>query len=297
MATRICVVDNRVFLLGLDDLYRERMKMHERDELLRCARAACDALNVAPWIGPVEGYYSEDELLTEYFQRMRALQEARDDRRSLADGSAEFRRLLAVTSSRLYGEPIFNGNLLPSGNDPLSKALLASFPHWTVDGLISAAFSQVTASEDFSLVGLAALARDPVVLAALRETAVLYAYAVAGAALDRAEITYEWRVDPILAERATRFVSVFNELFDESLPAPSRENAGLFWCAADEAKIFGRCVRLGYDDSTEPVRNYHWAVTDGPVGFRVRDFWSGELWTTVRFREAVFGPGPLPLQT
>ena len=32
------IVDNRVFLLGLDELYRETMKTHERNELLRCAK-------------------------------------------------------------------------------------------------------------------------------------------------------------------------------------------------------------------------------------------------------------------
>lgn len=60
MPTRTCVVGNGVFVLGLDNLYRQRMKEHERDELLRCARTACAALGVAPETGPVEAYYVED---------------------------------------------------------------------------------------------------------------------------------------------------------------------------------------------------------------------------------------------
>ena len=79
MLTQTRVVDNRVFLLGLDELYREKMKLHERGGLLNAARTTCGALGVEPQNGPVEGYYSEDEFLTEYFQRMRALQEVLAD--------------------------------------------------------------------------------------------------------------------------------------------------------------------------------------------------------------------------
>jgi len=33
MNTEVRVVNNRVFLLGLDELYRKSIKRHERDEL------------------------------------------------------------------------------------------------------------------------------------------------------------------------------------------------------------------------------------------------------------------------
>jgi hypothetical protein len=48
-----CVVDNRVFLLGLDKLYRDAMKQHERGDLLRCARRVAQALHAAPADAPV----------------------------------------------------------------------------------------------------------------------------------------------------------------------------------------------------------------------------------------------------
>ncbi len=69
------VVDDRVFLLGLDKLYRDAMKQHERGELLGCARRVAEALHVTPADVPVEGYYAEDERLTEYFRLVRALQD------------------------------------------------------------------------------------------------------------------------------------------------------------------------------------------------------------------------------
>lgn len=65
------IVDNRVFLLGLDQLYRERMKRHESTELLTCARAVAVKLNVPPADVPIEGYYTETKDLTEYFRLTR----------------------------------------------------------------------------------------------------------------------------------------------------------------------------------------------------------------------------------
>lgn len=43
------IVDNRVFLLDLDELYRESMKTHERKELLRCAQESAQALSTDIW--------------------------------------------------------------------------------------------------------------------------------------------------------------------------------------------------------------------------------------------------------
>ena len=68
------VVNNRVFLLGLDELYRTAIQEHEHDELLSCALHVTSALNIQPADVPVEGYYAEDEELTSYFRMMKALQ-------------------------------------------------------------------------------------------------------------------------------------------------------------------------------------------------------------------------------
>lgn len=292
--TRACVVDNRTFLLGLDDLYRDRMKAHERAELLHAARTLCRALDLPPQGGPVEGYYTEDALLTEYFQRMRALQDVSDGRRPIVETLPEFRRLLDVCGAALFGQPTFDGKLLPSGKDPLTRALDTTFPLWTIENLLAAAFSEVSESDDFSLVGLAALAKDSVVLAALRETAVLYAQVAYAAAPAPVTIVYEWAVDPIVAERANRFIVAFNELFHETLPAAIPDHAELYWNSCDPTKVHGRCVRLGCDDSVHPIRHYHWAVTFGAAGLTVRDFWSTDLWTTERFRTALASSSALP---
>lgn len=295
MRTSTCVVDNRVLLLGLDELYRERMKQNERGELLACARTVCEILAVSPRSGPVEGYYTEDESLTEYFQRMRALQDIPNQARPRVEHLPQYQRLLQVTSSRIFGEPQFRHKLLPAGLDSLSSALESTFPNWNVDSLTSAAHQRARKSDDFSLVGLAALAKDPLLITALRETSVLYALVAIGAAPTTIKVVYEWAVDPVLSERAQVFISTFNGLFGNALPAVAASSAEIFWNAADESALYGRCVRLGYDDSIAPPRQYHWALAPSRDGLVVRDFWSTELWTTERFREALMtSPETLP---
>ena len=118
------VVDNRVFLLGLDDLYRERMKRHESTELLACARAVAAKLGVAPADVPIEGYYTETKGLREYFRLLRGLQAIDRKYDARVSSTREFQRLLSVASAPLYGRPVEDGRLLPVCRDPLAQAML-----------------------------------------------------------------------------------------------------------------------------------------------------------------------------
>ncbi|PYO86754.1 MAG: hypothetical protein DMD58_16020, partial [Gemmatimonadetes bacterium] len=218
------VVDNRVFLLGLDALYRGAMKRNEGFELLRCAREVAWSLHVKPADVPVEGYYAEDEHLTEYFRLLRALQEEPNDRVAAVERLPAYQRLYEVTSSPLYGRP---------RNEEAEQA--------------------ARDMDDYSLVGLAARTQDPVVLAALRESVVLYAQVMMfGMALEPPVV--EWRVDEELASQANRFIDAFHALFPQGrrLPAATAENAATYWDACDEKGIVGRCVRVGYDDTRNP---------------------------------------------
>ena len=284
------IVDNRVFRLGLDQLYRKKMKRHESTELLTCARAVAAKLNVPPAGVPIEGYYTETNELTEYFRLIRGLQsEPYENARQVAR-MREFERLLSVVSSPLYGQPVQAEWLLPVSRDPLSQALDdtgADPSQWTVANLVEHAHQISLEGEDFSLVGLASIARDAVVLAALRESVVLYAEVVrAMSALggNPPVPVYVWRVDEELARRGARFVAAFNELFGEDLPEPVARNAARFFVAAGEDEILGRCVCIGA--IPQPRQFYHWAVRRGEDGRpAVEDFWDTERWTTDGYRE------------
>jgi hypothetical protein len=281
------VVDNRVMLLGLDELYRAAMKEHERTELLVCAQRVSTALRLAPADVPVEGYYTEDPALSTYFRLMRALQEVALGRATEVEAMPEFRRLLTVTSSPIFGSPV-RERLLPTGRDPLSAALRAvDVAQWSVPLLTAAAAKAARATDDFSLVGLAARAEDPVVLAALRESVVLYAEIEFGRAPAMPRFDYVWQVDTALAAAAQRFVDAYNGLFGLELPPPTARYARIFWDAFDEADVVGRCVRLGQTDP--PVRYYHWAVCRGAEeGLSVHEFWHAQIVTTERYRRGDF---------
>jgi hypothetical protein len=286
-----CVVDNRVFLLGLDHRYREGMKEHERGELLECAERVATALRQPPAEVPVEGYYSEEPALTTYFLLMRALQDVPLRRAPEVEAFPEFQRLLAVTSSPIFGSPQ-RDNLLPFGRDPLYEALGAvDMRRWSVPLLTTEAARAARKGDDISLVGLAARAEDPVVLAALRESVVLYAGVFVGSAMILPRFEYVWQVDPELAEAARRFVDTFNALFGNELPPPTPKYAELYYHACDESRVVGRCVRIG--QTLPPTMYYHWAVRRDAAGqLSVHEFWHDQIITTERYRQ-----GGVPLRT
>ena len=280
------VVNNYVFLLGLDNLYRDTIQQHERGELLDCARKVVSALQVMPTNDPVEGYYAEDAQLTEYFLNIRSLQQVTLSRTTEVATLPEFRRLLDIASSPIYGRPQQHNMLLPVGRDAFSQALIQAQPNWTVENLTSIAFTAACELDDYSLVGLAARVKNPVVLTALRESVVLYAE-TEDYIEEPPPREYVWEVDDELAKQAKRFIDTFNSLFNEELPAPDSSQTERYWHANEDNEILGRCVRLGQDENQTPPKYYHWAICLGDEGLRVQEFWQSEIWTTTRYRQAL----------
>jgi hypothetical protein len=286
MTTETRIVDNRVFLLGLDELYRDAMKAHERTELLGCAQATADTLRLSPADVPIEGYYTEDDELARYFRLVRAIQKVPRHRESELQSHDGYARLKQVAGSPVFGPSSDEKSLLPAGNDCLTVALGRTFPSWTIETITDKAYEVAVQSNDYSIVALAALSHDPVVLAALRESVVLYAVAMAGCAMIE-QPQYDWRVDNEVSTRASRFITEFNDLLSEALPEPLPSNADTYWTACQEWKVIGRCVRIGFDDSIDSVKYYHWAIDqDSRYDLVVKDFWDTDIWTTERYREA-----------
>ena len=109
------IVTDYVFLLGLDEMYREAIKRHECGELLDCARQVTSALQIPPENDPVEGYYTESEPLTEYFLNMRALQQVNIERAGEVAELQPFQRLLEIASSPISSRPGRTKNSCLSG--------------------------------------------------------------------------------------------------------------------------------------------------------------------------------------
>ncbi len=287
------LVDNRSFLLGLDELYRNSMKVLESGRLLPSARAVAEALHVQPANVPIEGYYHETPALEEYFRWMRSLQEQDETAEAQVKHLPEFQLLWEVTNSPLYGRPQREGKLLPVGRDPLSQALRDTMPHWGVDGLTKAAHAAALKFDDYSLVGLAARIQDAVVLTAARESAVLYAEVVRLSLRREPELEYQWRVDPALAEAANRFIEAFNRFVPGALPRAEAASAKRYYQAYADSEILGRCVRLG--QTLDGSQYYHWAIVvkvlpGNRFELGVDEFWSKEIWTTQKYRETQGSP-------
>lgn len=287
------VVDNRAFLLGLDQFYRDAIRVHEGGELLDCARRVAGALGIGPADVPVEGYYTETPELTEYFRLVRALQATGASSAGRVEGMPEFQRLRDVATSRLYGVPHDSDALLPQPWDAMTFAARATTSGWRIALLMSAAYDAAVREGDISLVGLAARSRDPIVLTALRESVVLYSLVfLADAGGGPEKPRFVWEVDEQISEAAKRFVDLFQQIFGDELPAPVPKNAMSYWSAA-RTTILGRCARLGIEDSRGTLEHYHWAIREGgETRLDTHEFWRSEICTTAMYHEEIGEPPP-----
>ncbi len=198
----------------------------------------------------------------------------------------EFWRLKEVAESPLFGKPE-GKSLLNANKDILTIVLENNTPNnWNIDFIVNAAWDLAMNRDEFSLVAPAALSRDAVILAALRESVVLYAVPVAGCA-KIPKYEYIWEVDEVIQDRASMFVQTYNDLFDDYLlPSPVYGNAEIYWNASGSSTIIGRCVRIGYDDSVQPTMHYHWAIEHGDNDdLVVKEFWDSQVWSTSQYRE------------
>jgi hypothetical protein len=290
MATIRRVVDDRTFLRGLDGLYRRVMKWHERGEFLAAARVVTGALGVGPADVPIEGYYADDTLLSEYFLLMRSLQDFPRSAASKVVTMPEFHRLQELTSSPIYGVAIDRGKLLPVGRDALAQALLDTFPHWDVESVVRAAGQVARARDEISLVGLAARAGDAVLLAAFAESTVLYREMLIGRLPP--EYEYVWEVSAEIEEAARQFAEALGTLLRVEPPPVGAPFAQDYWLAAEDNPLAMRCVRLG-EDPGRSDRYYHWAIRPSRRagnGLEIDEFWSPDTWTTRRYKAERFEP-------
>ena len=177
------------------------------------------------------------------------------------------------------------------GHDCLAEAMQNSIGVWKMSALLTASAKEALEKDDYSIVGLASRLKDGVCLTAVRETVVLYAEALLTAddldALLR-EPEYEWEVSEELSENVNRFIDEYNSLLGSKLPSAKPENAKVFFEAYCGNELEGRCVRIGTDSQSRPMRYYHWKIDRSQDGsLAASDFWSEELWTTERYRKSL----------
>jgi hypothetical protein len=275
--------DNRALVLALDYLYRENMKLFETDILLLESRKLLEKLSLTAIDVPVEGYYHESEELKEYFLNIRTLQQCPLERKQEVESLESYQHISKVMSSVIFGSGKSNG-FLPQRLDPLFYALKKiSVGNWTVETITLEANSISIETDDISLVGIAASINDAVVLTAVRESVALYGAVAVGCAMIPPTFVYKWSVDAGLQNKVNRFIRTFNELTSGAIKLAEPENIEYFYEAFEENEIMGRCIYIGYDDTKDPIKRYHWAIKYEEGSAIVDDFWSEELWTTERY--------------
>jgi hypothetical protein len=272
------VVDDRAFVVGLSELFRQEMKSYEVATLLPLAETACEALDLSPANVPVEGYYTESVELERFFRLIRALQNA--EVREVFPGSAKdaMFRLREVLASPAMGRVESDDRLLPRTTSPLGEALLI-LSNWSIDGLSRQA-AQLVRRDDAGLIAVAAAAGDPVALCVARESMALVAD-VEFAEIELPE--FVWAVSERVAEVASRFVSALAEATGILLPEPETTSSRLYGQAARDAELVGRCILIG-ERFGNPYPYYHWWIDSQDGQLRVKDFWSSNVWTTDTFR-------------
>lgn len=273
------IVDDRAFVVGLSELFREAMKIYEVDTLLPIAETACKELDLSPMMILAEGYYAESVELEKYFRLIRALQYADIHDVSPVSGKDAIYKLRKVLTSPNMGRIEENDRVLPRTTSPLGEALRI-LSNWSIDGLSQQA-AKLVRKDDAGLVAVAAAARDPVALCVARESMAL----VADVELAEIELPeFVWAVSERVAEVAGRFVAALAESTGVVLPEPAATSSSLYGQAARDAEIVGRCILIG-EQFGNSYPYYHWYIDSKNGQFTVKDFWSINVWTTESLRK------------
>ncbi len=272
------VVDDRTFVVGLSELFRQKMKAYEVATLLPLAETACKALDLSPAMVPVEGYYSESDELERFFRLIRALQYA--EMREVSPGSAAnaIHQLREAFTSPAMGRVEESDRVLPRTSSAFGEALRI-LANWSINGLSRQA-QQLVRDDDAGLVAVAAATGDPIAMCVARESVAVIAD------VELAEVEspqFIWVASEHVVRVAGRFVTALAETTGIMLPEPEATSSHLYGQAAKEAELVGRCILIG-ERSGSPYPNYHWYIDAQNGEFTVKDFWSSALWTTVYLR-------------
>lgn len=276
---RFVTVDDRLFTLGLTELFRGEMKRHETENLLPLAIAVCREIAIDPSDAPIEGYYDETPELREFFRRVRALQDTRATVVLTPVAGHALKRLSATLNSPALGHVVDDGHLLARNTQVLGEALRISL-RWSIDELVLKAASMVR-KDDCDLVAVAATTGDALCLLVARESLALSADMEWAEQDDEPE--YRWAVSEAVAAVAMRFVGALRQSTGIALPTPDRSNALRYGRAGTGVDLAGRCILLGRRSGTGDVY-YHWYVDAAGGTPVVRDFWSAAVWSTQAVR-------------
>lgn len=280
------IVDDRTFVVGLSELFRQEMKAFEVATLLPLAEHACKVLDLSLPVVPVEGYYAESDELERFFRLVRAMQSADMCKVSPDAGVDAIKRLREVFTSPVMGRLEESDRVLPRTSSPFGEALRI-LADWSIMDLSRHA-QQLVRADDAGLVAVAAATGDPLALCVARESVALTADVMLA---EVASPKFVWAVSENVAGVAARFITALTETTGIMLPEPTATSSSLYGQTAQEADLLGRCILIG-ERSGNPYPYYHWYI-DSQEGQRmVKDFWSSSIWTTDNLRQTLINQRP-----
>ena len=281
------IVGDFELILGLDSFYRNKMKKYE-EKLLPLIREILNKLNKSPEKFLVEGYYYETEKLTEYFNCIKTLKQVPIIHQKKIKKLPGYKKIIQLYCSGLYGEYKFDKNILPTVKDAIYYTL-ETLPvnKWNKDNILDTAYEIIKDTNNYSIINLGIILKNPVIITALRESVVLYSeFICTGAPPPIIYIhKYIWNVSKNIENMANIIIEIFNGICPYKIPEAIESNAELYYYEYTENKIDSRCVRIGFDDLSN--KNYHWAIKNiknMANKYKFIDFWDSELWTTEKLK-------------
>jgi hypothetical protein len=282
------IVNDRTFVVGMCELFRQEMKVYEVSALLPLAETACKALQLRPAKVPIEGYYAESDELKQFFLLIRALQNTERRKTNSESDMTAIRRLKEVFTCPAMGRTEESDQILPRVSSPFGQAL-RQLADWSIDGLSRHA-QQVVNDDDAGLVAVASVTGDPVAICAARESAAL------SSDIELAEVDvphFTWAVSDAVINVANKFIASLAKTTGIKLPKADAASSHSYGQAAREAEIIGRCIFIG-EQSGNPYPYYHWYIDMQSQEPAVKDFWSSHIWTTDSLRQIPTNQRPLP---
>jgi len=278
------IVNDFEFIIGLDSFYREKMKKYEVKILLPLIKEIFQNIDIQKKNFPIEGYYYENEDLTEYFNYVKTLKTLNNDYKPKIENMQGYKKLLNILCSGLYGNYYFNESILPITKDPIYRTLEnLSFDNWKSEKIIKTAFSIIKEENDFSIISLGIIKKDPIILTALRESVALYSDIFVGSAPNltvKYEYKYIWNVSNEIQNKANNIIEIFNGICPYKIPIAEEKNVKKYYDEYVSNPINIRCIRIGIDNIG---KNYHWAIINTDYlkrNYKFKEFWDSKFWTT-----------------
>jgi hypothetical protein len=279
------VVSDFELILGLDSFYREQMQQYETKQLLPLVIELFEKLGVSPKKYPMEGYYYKSEKLKNYFNYIKTLREVSIKHKDDVQNMLGYKKLTELFCSGLYGKYEYDDKILPNVKDPIYYALESlSVENWNVKNILNTAHTIINDTNNTTIIGLGIIIKNPVIVTALRETAVLYADILCAGVPDftiKYINKYIWNVSKEIEHLANIIIETFNGICPYKIPLAIEKNAKKYYDRFMSNPFDLRCVRIGYDAFSG--KNYHWAIKNQEYltnNYKFAEFWDEKHWTT-----------------